>query len=556
MESTGKPRPGTADPARARALALAAGLLCASEGLAQTTPFCPAYTASPIYRPRIRQVQANPSNWIGLIEGAQDGDEILLADGVYHLDQYAVQISHQITVRGASGSRAAVRIQGQGYGVPSEGFMVHAQNVTIADLTMTAIRNHAISIKGESGAEAPHVYDVDLYDIGTQHIKGTPGDGVGDGVVACSRIGYSASGVRGDYINAIDIHHGINWTVRDNEIYNIWGDGTGCEVDIDCGTYLSGGGPAILFWNNSAGTIIERNRIVESFMGIAVGYGTPHPGGTIRNNFVFRSQASRPGARGTIVGDLGIHVRGGSGTTVDHNTVIQAGSYPGAVEIGQSQVVAVRNSLISQPVWDRGGNTGLSLQGNKTNGTAADLVAPLNPHLAAGSSAVDFATTVTLAGVPDDIDGDARPLGVRRDAGCDEWRVCAAAAANLRFFTLNPCRLVDTRLAAGPLGGPALSSGATRTLDLNQTCSVPATAKALSLNVAVARPTGNGYVTLGPGGCPVPSVSTINFSAGQTRSNNAIASLAADGSGNLLVFAAVSGSGSVDLILDVNGYFE
>lgn len=190
MERTGKTGSAAANPAAARiALGFAVGLLCAAEGLAQTSPFCPAYTASPLYRPRARQVQANPSNWVGLIEGAQDGDEILLADGVYNLDQYAVQISRQITVRGASGSRAAVRIQGLGYGVGSEGFMVHARNVTIADLTMTAIRNHAISIKGESGAEAPHVYNVDLYDIGTQHIKGTPGDGV----VACSRIGYSAS---------------------------------------------------------------------------------------------------------------------------------------------------------------------------------------------------------------------------------------------------------------------------------------------------------------------------------------------------------------------------
>ena len=56
--------------------------------------------------------------------------------------------------------------------------------------------------------------------------------------------------------------------------------------------------------------------------------------------------------------------------------MLQAGTYPGAVEIWQSQNVAVRNSLISQPVWDRGGNTGLSLQGNKTNGAVGDLAVP------------------------------------------------------------------------------------------------------------------------------------------------------------------------------------
>jgi parallel beta helix pectate lyase-like protein len=536
------------------AWALAASLLGAAEAAAQTSPFCPPYASSPIHRPRTRQVPANPSNWIGLIEGALDGDEILLADGVYNLDQYAVQITKQITVRGASGNRAAVLIQGQGYGVGSEGFMVEAPNVTIADLSMTAIRNHAISIKGELGAQAPNVYNVHLYDVGTQHIKGTPGSGVNNGVVACSRIGYSTVGAQGDYINAIDIHHGIDWTVRDNEIYNIWGDGTGCEVDVSCATYLSGGGPAILIWNNSSGTVIERNRIVDSFMGIAVGYGTPHPGGIVRNNFVYRSQASRPGARGTITGDLGIHVRGGNGTTVDHNTVIQAGTYPGAVEIWQSQNVAVRNSLISQPVWDRGGNTGLSLQGNKTNGAVSDLAVPFDPHLAAGSGAVDFATTVSLPGVPDDIDGDARPQGVRRDAGCDEWMACAAPASNLSFYSLIPCRLVDTRRAAGPLGGPPLDSGVARTFDLNQSCSVPATAKALVLNVTVTGSTAGGHVALGPGGCAVPSTSTVNFPAGQTRANNAIVGL--DGTGNLVAFALMSGGASVHLILDVSGYFQ
>jgi hypothetical protein len=518
--------------------------------------FCPAYTASPVYRARVRQVSANPSNWIARIEGAQSGDEVLLADGTYSLNQYAVQITQPITVRGASGNRAAVRIQGQGYGVASEGFMIHSQEVTIADLTMTAIRNHAISIKGESGAEAPQIYNVDLHDIGTQHIKGTPGDGVADGLVACSRLSYSATGVRGDYVNAIDIHRGANWIVRDNQIDNIWGDGTGCEVDVSCGTYLSGGGPAILFWNNSSGTVIERNRIVDSFMGIAVGYGTPHPGGAIRNNFVFRSQASRPGARGVVTGDLGIHVRGGNGTAVDHNTVILAGSYPGAVEVWQSQNVALRNNLISLPVWDRGGNSGLVLQGNKTNGTVADLAAPFDPHLAPGSTAIDFASTVSLAGVPADIDGDARPLGPRPDAGCDEWKACAAPPANLRFFTLSPCRLADTRQSPGPWGAPALASGQSRSFDLNQSCGVPATAKALSLNVTVTGPTGSGYVTLGAGGCSVPATSSLNFAVGRTRANNAIATLAADGSGNLLAFAFATGNGTVHLILDVNGYFE
>jgi len=98
--------------------------------------------------------------------------------------------------------------------------MVMAANVTIADLSITGMRNHAISIKCALGADATHIYKVHLYDIGTQHIKGTPSSG--DGAVACSKFSYSPNGVQGDYINGIDIHGATNWVVHDNEIYNIW----------------------------------------------------------------------------------------------------------------------------------------------------------------------------------------------------------------------------------------------------------------------------------------------------------------------------------------------
>ncbi|HEX6737170.1 MAG TPA: hypothetical protein VF310_02750, partial [Vicinamibacteria bacterium] len=513
---------------------------------AQSGAFCPPYPSSPLYRPRLRQVPANPGNWVARIEGALAGDEILLADGTYNLAQYAVQISVPLTVRGASGNRDAVVIRGAGYGTPSEGFMVHAVNVTIADLTMTQIRNHAISIKGESGAEAPHVYNVHLYDIGTQHIKGTPGDGVGDGVIACSRLGYTPGGARGDYLDAIDIHRGINWTVRDNEIYNHWGDGTGCEVDADCGLYASGGGPAILFWNNSSGTIVERNRLLDAYRGIALGFGSPHPGGAVRNNFFYQPTAGRAGARGFISADMGVQVDYGNGTLVDHNTVILGGSYQGAVEVWHSSSITVRNNLLSRPVWDRGGNTGLTVAGNKGNAVAADLAVAGDPHLAAGSTAIDFAGVVATP-VTIDVDNQTRPQGARADAGCDEWIACTPPAAGARFFPLTPCRLVDTRDPVGPRGGPALGSGTVRPLALAGACGVPAAARALAVNVTVTGGTSDGFVHFAPGGCSLPLSSTVNFRAARARANSALLSLALDGSGSLGARAVLQDAGRVHL---------
>jgi hypothetical protein len=124
--------------------------------------------------------------------------------------------------------------------------------------------------------------------------------------------------------------------------------------------------------------------------------------------------------------------------------------------------------------------------------------------------------------------------------------------APLSFYTVTPCRLADTRNANGPLGGPALQPGATRLFTLTGICGVPATAKALSVNVTITQPQAAGFLTLYQGGQFRPLTSSVNYSMGQTRANNAVLSLE-DVTGILQVFAA---GGPVHFILDVNGYFQ
>jgi uncharacterized repeat protein (TIGR01451 family) len=126
-------------------------------------------------------------------------------------------------------------------------------------------------------------------------------------------------------------------------------------------------------------------------------------------------------------------------------------------------------------------------------------------------------------------------------------------ARSMSFHPVAPCRVVDTRDAAGSRGGPALAAGAARTFPISGTCGVPSTAWAVSLNVAVTQPTAAGNVRLFPGGTPAPLASTLNYRAGITRANNATAALGTAGD---LTALASQASGSVHLILDVNGYFE
>lgn len=169
-----------------------------------------------------------------------------------------------------------------------------------------------------------------------------------------------------------------------------------------------------------------------------------------------------------------------------------------------------------------------------------------------GSSGGDF----TLAGTIGQPDAGGLLNGGSFSVDGGFWPAATAivpAASPGSFYSVTPCRMVDTRNPASPLGGPALQSGAVRTLELTGVCGVPSSAKALAVNLTVTQAAAAGHLTLMPGDqSVVPTTSAINYAAGQTRSNNAIARLATDGSGRLKVFSV----SSVHFILDINGYFE
>jgi hypothetical protein len=127
----------------------------------------------------------------------------------------------------------------------------------------------------------------------------------------------------------------------------------------------------------------------------------------------------------------------------------------------------------------------------------------------------------------------------------------AAPGVPLNFFTLAPCRIVDTRNPSGPLGGPSLVPHTARAFASAGTCGIPASARALSLNVTVTGSTSGGYIRLYPAYTALPVSSVINYTPAKTIANNAILSLGGGG-----FTAHLDSNGSVNLIVDVNGYFE
>ena len=118
----------------------------------------------------------------------------------------------------------------------------------------------------------------------------------------------------------------------------------------------------------------------------------------------------------------------------------------------------------------------------------------------------------------------------------------------LDFHTATPCRIVDTRSS-----GPALAAGSTRSFRGTGPCGIPAAAKVLSANVTAINPSSAGHLRIFPGGTAAASTSVLNFAAGQTRANNALILLGADG--DFLVFAGFP-SGTAHMIVDVVGWFE
>ena len=138
--------------------------------------------------------------------------------------------------------------------------------------------------------------------------------------------------------------------------------------------------------------------------------------------------------------------------------------------------------------------------------------------------------------------------------GFNVGRINPGATPPASFFSIAPCRVLDTRNADGPLGGPALAGSVARTFAIAGHCGVPATATAISGNITVTAPTAAGYLTLYPSGGTAPLTSAINYRPGQTRANNAIFLLGLAGS--LDVFGGVPSGNSVHFILDLNGYFQ
>jgi hypothetical protein len=125
--------------------------------------------------------------------------------------------------------------------------------------------------------------------------------------------------------------------------------------------------------------------------------------------------------------------------------------------------------------------------------------------------------------------------------------------ASSDFYTVTPCRVLDTRNATGTWGGPALGPSGQRSFPIAGRCGVPSNATSVVANVTVFQPTGAGSLSVFPGNAFDLGTSVVNFAAGKVVANNAMLRLATDGTGTIGI--RNNASGTTNVILDVTGYY-
>lgn len=125
------------------------------------------------------------------------------------------------------------------------------------------------------------------------------------------------------------------------------------------------------------------------------------------------------------------------------------------------------------------------------------------------------------------------------------------------YVPITPCRLADTRPAPstiGPRSSP-LGQNDTHTLEAFPPagpCPIPTTATVLQLNITAIDATMVTYLTVYPSNVPRPNASSLNPRAGQGAVPNAVTTgVSPEGR-----FSVFNESGSVNVIIDVVGYFD
>ena len=353
------------------------------------------------------------------VDEVRPGGTILLADGHYEMPHYIEITTDNVSMRGASGHRERVVIDG---GKSRDGELVGIRGcsgVTIADLTIQNTQYNGFKINSETDVQKLTIYNCIIHNIWQRGVKGVkvPKENREAVRPRHCRVQYCMfyndrpkrlsddprDIANGNYVGGIDVMYAKNWVISDNVFVNIRGrtrEGRG----------------AIFMWFDSQDCVIERNIIIDCDAGICL--GNPHRADgikihcqrcVVRNNFITRA---------TEGGIVPVYTRD---CKILNNTVHESDSRLGRLIriVFDNDGLLVANNLLSGPKIRNESDSKITFVSNLEKELTSAFVNPSQGNLHLTARAIDVINRAEpLSDVADDIDDEVR--GAEPDIGADE----------------------------------------------------------------------------------------------------------------------------------------
>jgi hypothetical protein len=243
---------------------------------------------------------------------------------------------------------------------------------------------------------------------------------------------------------------------------------------------------------------------------------------------------------------------GGTGADVPHGIALDS--------LGHAYVVGNTNSgnfPTRNPIQTANAGGQADVFVTKLSGTGTALI--FSSYLGGSGAdrgygiAVGPADDVWIAGQTDSTDFPTQaPIQTDNAGGTSDIFISRILVPPMpaAFYTLDPCRVADTR------AGLPLTGNSTRAFQVAGLCDIPLDAISVAFNVTAVEATNVGNLRLYPTGQGLPLISTINFRQVPARSNNAIISVGTGGQVTVWCDITPGQGGSTHLVLDAYGYFK
>jgi hypothetical protein len=362
---------------------------------------------------------------IRAVEQAQPGQTILVADGHYLMPRYIEIRADRVTLRGASGHRERVILDGARSRHHELLGVRDCSGVTIADLTVQNIRANGIKINSDHNIQDLTIYNCILRNIWQRGVKAVKVPEENREAIRPKncRIQYCMfyndrpkqlsddphDIAQGNYVAGIDVMYAKNWVISDNVFVGIQGR-----------TFLGRG--AIFLWFDSQDCIIERNIIIDCDIGLQL--GNAHRADNVdlhcvrcvaRNNFITRAPQA---------GIVTVYTRD---CQILHNTIHDPANRLHRLirTVFDSDGLVVANNLLSGPGMRNESDSDIRFMGNLLADLTDVFVDPARGNLHLARPAAEIVDRgVPLPDVREDI--GRRLRDDKPDIGAHEWGAAGA----------------------------------------------------------------------------------------------------------------------------------